>query len=131
MRRTFFALALVAALSLIPATALAGNPHFISVTTTTSGNTLTVVGKEAGLGNESQVHIVVTATAQCVNPGGQAPSAANKQTFSAAGDFPVQNGKAEFSLSLTAVLSPDCTPPMTIVWSNVTVTDTTSGITYP
>ena len=36
----------------------AGNPHFISVTATRSGDTLTVSGKEVGLGNETQVHIV-------------------------------------------------------------------------
>ena len=43
-------------------------------------------------------------------------------------DFPVQNGKADFSLTVTATFQPNCTPPMTVVFSNVTVTDTTSGI---
>jgi hypothetical protein len=110
--------------------AFAGSPHFVSntVTATRNGNTLTVSGKEAGLGDESQVHIVVNATAQCINPGDHHPKAANKESVSAAGDFPVQNGKAEFSLSLTATFQPDCTPPMTVVYTNVSVTDTTSGI---
>jgi hypothetical protein len=110
--------------------AFAGSPHFVSntVTATRDGNTLTVSGKEAGLGDESQVHIVVNATAQCINPGDHHPKAANKESVSASGDFPVQNGKAEFSLSLTATFQPDCTPPMTVVYTNVSVTDTTSGI---
>jgi hypothetical protein len=110
--------------------AFAGSPHFVSntVSATRDGNTITVSGKEAGLGDESQVHIVVNATAQCINPGSHHPKAANKESVSASGDFPVQNGKAEFSLSLTATFQPDCTPPMTVVYTNVSVTDTTSGI---
>ena len=110
--------------------AFAGSPHFVSNTVTVSreGNSLTVSGKEAGLGDEDQVHIVVTATAACINPGDKHPRAANKESVSAEGNFPVQNGKAEFSLTVTATFQPNCTPPMTVVFSNVTVTDTTSGI---
>lgn len=114
-----------------PSTASAGSPHFVTVSVTTDGNTLTVQGKEAGLGNEAQVHIVVSATAVCINPGGNDPKAANKETFSAEGDFPVQNGKALFSLELTATFQPDCTPPMSVQWSDITVADTTNGITWP
>jgi hypothetical protein len=110
--------------------AFAGSPHFVSNTVSVSrtGNTLTVSGKEAGLGDEDQVHIVVTATAACINPGDHHPKAANKESVSAEGNFPVQNGKADFSLSVTATFQPNCTPPMTVVFSDVTVTDTTSGI---
>jgi hypothetical protein len=99
-----------------------------TVTVTRSGNTLTASGKEAGLGDEAQIHIVVTATASCINPGGNHPQAANKETFSTEGDFPVQNGKANFSLTLTATFQPECSPPMTVVWTDVTVADTTNGI---
>ena len=111
-------------------TAFAGSPHFVSNTVTASrtGNSLTVSGKEAGLGDESQVHIVVTATAACINPGDHHPKAANKESVSAAGDFPVQNGKANFSLTLTAVFQPSCSPPMTVQFSDITVADTTNGI---
>ena len=110
--------------------AWAGSPHFVSntVTATRTDNSLTVSGKEAGLGDEAQVHIVVSATAVCINPGGNHPKAVNKESVSNAGDFPVQNGKAEFSLTLTATFQPDCTPPMTVEFRNVTVTDTTNGI---
>lgn len=115
-------LALAIAAVAVPV-AWAGNPHFVSVSVTRDGNTLTVEGKEAGLGNETQVHIEVTATAECINPGKKHPKAANKESVSAEGDFPVQNGKAEFSLELTASFQPDCSPPMTVRFSNVVVRD--------
>jgi hypothetical protein len=128
--RLLIILALVAlAMALVPA-AHAGSPHFVDdmVTATRSGDTLTVSGKEAGLGDEAQVHVVLSATASCINPGDNHPQAANKETVSAEGDFPVQNGKAYFDLSVTAVFQPSCSPPMSIVYSDVTVTDTTNGI---
>ena len=67
-----------------PQAAWAGSPHFVSntVQATIDGNTLTVSGKEAGLGDEEQVHIVVTAEAACINPGNNHPKAANKESFS-------------------------------------------------
>jgi hypothetical protein len=82
----------------------------------------------AGLGDEAQVHIVVSATALCINPGSNHPKAVNKESVSAEGDFPVQNGKAEFSLTLTATFQPECSPPITVAFTNVTVTDETNGI---
>jgi hypothetical protein len=110
--------------------AWAGSPHFVDdqTTLTQDGNTLTVAFKEAGLGDEPQVHVVLSADAQCVNPGGNKPQASNKQSFNAAGDFPVQNGRTEGTLSLTATFQPSCSPPMTVRFSNVVLTDQTSGI---
>jgi phage tail sheath gpL-like len=129
MRRFFVlaALALATAAVAVPL-AWAGSPHFVKVTATRTDNSLIVEGKEAGLGNETQVHIVVTATAECINPGGHHPKAENKESVSAEGDFPVQNGKADFSLTLTASFQPECSPPMTVRFSNVVVTDTTHGV---
>jgi phage tail sheath gpL-like len=129
--RRFMMLAIVAlgAVAVAVPVAWAGNPHFVSVTATREGNSLTVEGKEAGLGNETQVHIEVTATAECVNPGKHHPKAENKESVSAEGDFPVQNGKAEFSLTLTASFQPECSPPMTVQFSNVVVRDTEHGVT--
>jgi hypothetical protein len=89
---------------------------------------LSASGKEAGLGDEDQVHIVGTATASCINPGNNHPKAANKEAFSAEGNFPVQNGKANFSLTLTATFQPSCSPPMTVLWTDITVADETNGI---
>lgn len=111
--------------------AWAGSPHFVddTVTATRTDNSLTVAGKEAGLGDEAQVNIQVTATALCINGGGHHPKAVNKESVNAAGQFPVQNGKANFSLTLTAVFQPPCSPPMTVAFTDVTVTDLTNGIT--
>jgi hypothetical protein len=122
-------LALATAAVAVPV-AWAGSPHFVSntVTATRTDDSVIVSGKEAGLGDESQVHIVVSATAECINGGGKHPKAVNKESVSAEGTFPVQNGKAEFSLTLTATFSPPCSPPMTVRFTNVTVTDTTNGI---
>ena len=52
----------------------------------------------------------------------------NQLSLSTEGDFPVQNGKANFSLTLTATFQPPCSPPMTVEFTNVSVTDTTNGI---
>jgi hypothetical protein len=123
------ALAVIAVAVVAPG-ALAGSPHFVSntVTATRTDNSLTVSGKEAGLGDEAQVHIVVTATAECINGGGNHPKAVNKTSVSNEGTFPVQNGKAEFSLTLTPTFQPSCNPPMTVRFTDVTVSDTTNGI---
>ena len=119
--KVFIATALVLGLS--ATVALAGNPHFVGTPTRTeSGNTLTVSGKVAGLGNEDQILVTVTAQAACLNPGQQFPQAENKQSFNASGLFPVQNGKANFSLTLTATFQPKCSPPMTVVWGPATIT---------
>jgi len=112
--------------------AWAGSPHFVGsveFTFDSADNTITATGKEAGLGGESQVHIVLSATASCINPGDRHPRAENKQDLSAEGDFPVQNGKADFELSVTPSFQPDCTPPMSVIFTNVKVTDETNGIT--
>ena len=124
----FVTIAILATLVLVTSASWAGSPHFTACSATTSGNTLTVDGKEAGLGDEAQVHIVVTATAACINPGSNHPKAANKESVSAAGDFPVQNGRALFSLDVTATFQPDCSPPMSVVFTDVSACDTTNSI---
>jgi hypothetical protein len=108
--------------------AWAGSPHFVSISVVRSDNSLTVIGKEAGLGSETQVHIELTATALCINPGGKHPKAVNKEAVAAEGDFPVQNGKADFSLTATASFQPDCTPPMFVQFSDVQVCDTEHSV---
>jgi hypothetical protein len=130
MRRlTVIGVTVFAALTLVVPSAWAGSPHFVgAITITRDDNSITVSGKEAGLGNETQVHIELTADAACINPGGQHPQAENKESFSTAGDFPVQNGKANFTLTLTATFQPDCTPPMTVVFTNVVVCDTEHAV---
>ena len=126
-KRFVVAAALVGAIAAISAVAFAGSPHFVTADATRSDNTLTVTFKEAGLGNEPQVHIVLSATALCINNGGKHPKAVNKASVSASDDFPVQNGKAEGELSVTATFQPECSPPMTVAFTDVTLVDETSG----
>ena len=132
MRRILLVvLGVIAVAALAAPAALAGSPHFINNAFSISrdDDTLSVSGKEAGLGDEAQIHVVLSATALCINPGSNHPKAANKESVSAAGDFPVQNGRADWTLSVTATFQPDCVPPMTTVFTDVTVTDTTNGLT--
>ena len=115
-------LALVAAALAVPV-AWAGSPHFVGTPTVTrDGDALTVSGKVAGLGDETQINVAVTADVACINPGNNQPKAENKGATIAEGTFPVQNGKALFSVTGTGTTSPDCSPPMTLRYSNVVVT---------
>jgi hypothetical protein len=111
----------------VPA-ANAGSPHQVGTCTATqSGNTLSISCKEAGLGDETQVVTQTTATALCINNGGNHPKAVNKASVSATTTTPVQNGKADISITLTATFSPDCSPPMTVQFTDVLVFDQTNG----
>jgi ABC-type molybdate transport system substrate-binding protein len=83
----------------------------------------------AGLGDETQIHVVLTATALGINRGGNHPKAVNKASVSAAADEPVQNGNADYTISVTATLQPDCTPPMTVSFKDIVLTDTTNHLT--
>ena len=103
--------------------AFAGRAHFVGTPTITrDGDAITVSGKVAGLGDETQINVAVTADVACVNPGNNEPKAENKGATIAEGQFPVQNGKALFSVTGTGTTSPDCSPPMTLIYSNVGVT---------
>jgi hypothetical protein len=133
MRRALLVIALslgFVAIAASPSYAGVSGAHFNNVTITISGNTITAEGREAGLGNVDQVHIVLNATALCINGGGKHPRAVNKTGVAAGGDFPVQNGHADFYLSGTAVFDPSCSPPMTVQFTDISVTDTTTGLTY-
>jgi len=133
MRRLLFILlATFCAVIFAAPAATAGSAHFINnaFDISRTGNTLTVSGKEAGLGDLDQVNIQLTATALCINNGGNHPKAVNKSFPAAEGQFPVQNGKADFTLSVTATFQPECSPPMTVSYTNVVVTDTTNGISH-
>jgi hypothetical protein len=131
MRPLLICLAAVAtAIGLAVPTALAGNPHQVQACTTSqSGNSLTVSCKEAGLGDEDQITVQISADALCINPGGKHPRAVNKESISQTFDEPVQNGKADFTETLTATFTPDCSPPMTVEFANVSVIDLTNNIT--
>jgi hypothetical protein len=127
------ALIVVAVASIVPL--IAGSAHFVGAPQfTISDSQVLVTGKVAGLGNIPQIHVVATGDAACINNGGNHPQAGNKESFSSEGDFPVQNGKSLFSLVLTATFQPECSPPMIVAWSNLSVTVTADDgtfITFP
>jgi len=109
-----------------PALAVSAHFNFANVTSVTS-NSITVSFKEAGLGNSlDSVNISVSGSAECINPGSHHPKAANKTAESASGTFNVSNGQATGSLTMVATnISPPCSPPMVIAWTDLVVTDTT------
>jgi hypothetical protein len=109
--------------------AFAGNPHFVGTPTfTIQANTVTVHAKEAGLGDEAQIVATLSGTAECINNGGHHPKAVNKTSFSTSSSEPVQNGKAVYDLTATATFSPDCSPPMTVKFTSLTLTDETNNL---
>ena len=132
LRTRFIAPAVIAAAAVFgfAAPAMAGSPHFVGTPTfTTSGSTVTVSAKEAGLGDEAQIHVVLTGDALCINGGGNNPGAANKTSVASAADVPVQNGKADYTLTATATFQPACSPPMTVQFQNLKLTDETNRLT--
>ena len=131
LRTRFIAPAVIAAAAVFgfAAPAMAGSPHFVGTPTfTTSGSTVTVAAKEAGLGDEAQINVTLTGDALCINNGGNHPKAVNKTSVAAAADEPVQNGKSEYTLTATATFQPACSPPMTVEFQNLKLTDTTNGL---
>jgi len=131
MHRVFkIALAGLVIFSLMAIPAAAGSPHFVGACSfSQSGNTVSVSCKEAGLGDEAQINVELTATALCINSGGNHPKAVNKAGVASASTVPVQNGQAKYTLTGTATFKPDCSPPMTVQFTDITVTDTTNGLT--
>ena len=111
--------------------AAVSNAHFVGTPQIReSGNTVTASGKVAGLGDVDEITVTVDGDAACINPGAKHPKAANKESFSDTDVVPVQNGKALFSVTLTATFQPNCSPPMTVDWSNVSVTVTADDGTF-
>ena len=129
MRRLLITLAaVVMTAGLAVSVAGAGSPHFVgSPTFSVSGNTATVSAKEAGLGGES-IDVTLSGTAECINGGGKHPKAVNKTGFSSTETVPVHNGQATYSIQATAMFSPDCTPPMTVQFTSLVLTDTTNNL---
>ena len=65
-----FLIVAVATLTLVGSALAVSNAHFVGTPTLSrSGNTLTVSGKVAGLGDVEVITVTVSADAQCVNPG--------------------------------------------------------------
>lgn len=136
---------LLVAITALPA--LAVSPHFVTASAQLSGTNLVVSFKEAGLGDNVTItetaNATATATYVCVNRGGANPSAANKTTITApvtaSGDFTSgKNGQITGSLTLSPPGSGSFTCPSgqslelaSVTYTNVTITDTTNGVTEP
>lgn len=126
-----------------------GNGHFIKSATSASmsGSSLVVTFKEAGLASGAVETITTTATAattyECVNGGGKNPAASNKHTYNVAastsGTFTAdKNGNLVGSQTLSpasaSTLGFSCPSGQTVTfvsisYSHITLTDTTSGAT--
>jgi hypothetical protein len=148
MRRIVVVLTAVCATAAIGVpVALAVSPHFVSASATLSGTNLSVSFKEAGLGTNQQITYVASAdstvTYVCVNRGGANPSAQDKTTISgpvsATGTFSSgKNGQVTASLTLNPPGPGSFSCPSgqsleiaQVTYTNVSVTDTTNGITEP
>ncbi len=130
MRRIFVTGVLGLAMVLVAQPAFAGSPHFVGTPTySVSGNTATANAKEAGLGGES-IDVTLSGTAECINAGSHHPKAANKTGFSSTETVPVHNGQATYTITATATFSPDCSPPMQVVFTSLVLEDTTNGISF-
>jgi len=130
-----------------PAWGANGNAHFIknASSASLSGQSLTCRFKEAGLAAGSVETVTCSAvqaiTYECVNGGGQNPAASNKRSFtrtvSKSGTFTAdRNGNIVGSLTLAPLSASQvgfsCPPGqrvtlVSVSYSNVSVTDTTSG----
>ena len=125
--------------------AQAVSPHFVRADAQLSGTNLVVNFKEAGLGTNQLITYVAaadsTVTYVCVNRGGANPSAQNKTTISgpvsATGTFSSgKNGQVTASLTVNPPGPGSFSCPSgqsleiaQVSYSNVTITDTTNGIT--
>ena len=116
----------------VPAALAVSRAHFVGTPTATrNDSTLTISGKVAGLGNVEEITVTITGDVACINPGSKHPRAANKEALTGGATVPVQNGKADFSVTTDVPdISPSCSPPMTLQFSNVTVTVTAADGTF-
>lgn len=146
-RRIISSIAAAFAIVLFTTTAaVAGSGHFIAHATTasSSGSTLTVKFKEAGLESGATETITVSAhldaTYACINGGGKNPSDPKKKTVSSdvsySADFTAgKNGNVTGSLSVSAPAASgilDCPNGQTatlvsVTWTNVSIYDRDSG----
>src|SRR4051794_29998617 len=150
MRRFLISMAAMLAVTAVlvaGASAAGGNAHFIknASSASLSGANLVCKFKEAGLASGSVETVSCSATQsvvyECVNGGNKNPAASNKKTFqttvSKTGTFTAdKNGNIVGSLTLAPAsassLGFSCPPGQTVTlvsvtYSNVTVSDSTSG----
>jgi hypothetical protein len=130
VKRMTISLAAAIALVALGATstfALSNGSHYNSgPTVSVSGNTLTVSGTAAGLGNIGSVDISLTGTAnvssRCYTKSGNKPQAANKQEtvdVDQTGTFTARNGSVTFSFSVTPLSTLTCPKGQVVVIESI------------
>jgi hypothetical protein len=109
--------ALFVIVGLSATTAQAASPHYVQgPSVSTSGNTLTVSWKAAGLGNTATANFTltgtVTAMAQCYTKSGNPVNGVPKSDttmVNASGTFDVRNGQVTGSLAVSPLTTLTCT----------------------
>ena len=150
-RFTMMTICLFVLACLAATTAWATSPHFVNDSASVSSTTgfLTVSWKEAGLGNNQNIDYTLSATEtagyDCINGGGNHPSATNKATVtgavSASGQFNSGNN-GQITESLTVGNPPpgpgnfSCPSGQTLVlgcvsYTDVSLEDTTNSLFAP
>ena len=113
---------------LLATTAFAANAHQVGDTNVSFGtNSLTISAKIAGLGTTSSATFTLGGTidvsSRCYTKSGNKPQAANKQETihpSATGEFPVRNGTATPSFTVSPVSSLQCPGGQRVVIESAT-----------
>jgi hypothetical protein len=133
-------------LALVTTAAIAASPHYLRAPSAQLGSPKVIIKwTEVGLGLTDQVNYIASATAaaryQCVNRGSKCPAASNKEDVlsdvSVAGTFAVDNGKITGTLTILAPPSTLACPGnqvvgvASVVFTNITLTDATNGVTSP
>jgi hypothetical protein len=126
---TMLTICLLALASFMATTAFAGSAHFVGTCTATNNHdgTVTVTGKEAGLGGES-INVTTTVIAECINGGDKHPKATNKTANTTSTPVTVHNGKADIDITVPVVTSPRCSAPMTLAIDSCTIYDSTNSL---
>lgn len=129
MRRLLAILAaLIASILFAAPSALAASPHYVQgPSVSTSGNSLIVSWKAAGLGNTATVDFTltgtVTAVAQCYTKSGNPVNGVPKSdttNVNATGTFPVRNGQVTGSFTVSPLTTLTCTGSQKVVILSVT-----------
>jgi hypothetical protein len=117
IRKLAIALVVMTAVVITVGSTLAASGHYVKgPSVSVSGNTVTVSGKAAGLGNIPSTDITlsgsITLESYCVNHGSnkpQGPRFSETLPVSSGGDFAVRNGSVTFSISVTGQSALTCT----------------------
>jgi hypothetical protein len=142
MRRASIAVGVSLMLMAFAATSVLGasqGAHYNSgPTVSVTGNTLSVDGKAAGLGNIGAVDISLTGTvtvnSRCYTKSNNKPQAANKQeniNVDQSGTFAARNGSVTFHFEVTPLSTLSCPPGQRVVVESATYNLNLTWPSYP